>query len=206
MLLAAVMVMTTTMTAHAYNTDDMVYNQVAKFVPDERAAVIAEDICNAAYEYGVDPILATAVFTVESNFNQGSISRSGAIGIAQLMPDTAAMIGVDPYDEQSNIYGGIAYLAQQLSTFGEDYVLAEAAYNAGPGAVEAAGGVPYYTETINYVNTVENVREDIWNEFGDANDYQASDDTDEADEIVISSPENNVNETIRVWPPVDIKN
>ena len=141
-------------------------------------------------------------FTVESNFNQGSISRSGAIGIAQLMPDTAAMIGVDPYDEQSNIYGGIAYLAQQLSTFGEDYVLAEAAYNAGPGAVEAAGGVPYYTETINYVNTVENVREDIWNEFGDANDYQASDDTDEADEIVISSPENNVNETIRVWPPV----
>ena len=198
------MVMTMTMTADAFNTDDMVYNQVAKFVPGERAAVIAEDICNAAYEYGVDPILAAAVFTVESNFNQSSVSRSGAIGIAQLMPDTASMLGVNPYDEQANIYGGVAYLAQQLNTFG-DYVLAEAAYNAGPGAVETAGGVPCYTETIDYVNAVENVRQDIWDEFGDSNDYQAPD-TNEDDETVISSPENDITESIRVWPPVDAKN
>lgn len=202
-LMAAVMVMATTMTAYAYNPEDMVYNQVARFIPSERAAVIAEDICNAAYDYGVDPILAAAVFTVESNFNQNSVSRSGAIGIAQLMPDTAAMLGVDPHDEESNVYGGVAYLAQQLSTFGNDYVLAEAAYNAGPGAVEAAGGVPYYTETIDYVNAVESVRQEIWNAFGDTDDYQTPTDTDEDDENVISSPENDVKETIRVWPPIE---
>lgn len=198
---AAVMVMTMTMTAYSFNTDDMVYNQVAKFMPPERAEVIAADICNAAYEYGVDPVLAAAVFTVESNFNQAAVSRSGAIGIAQLMPDTAAMLGVDPHNEESNVYGGVAYLAQQLSTFGDDYVLAEAAYNAGPGAVEAAGGVPYYTETIDYVNAVESVRQDIWNEFGDTDDYQTANDTDETDENVISSPDKY--ETIRVWPPIE---
>jgi hypothetical protein len=80
-------------------------------------------------------------------------SSAGAIGPAQLMPGTAAELGVDPYDINANLLGGARYLRQQLDTFG-DPALALAAYNAGPGRVWQAGGVPNIEETQNYVRTI----------------------------------------------------
>ena len=87
-------------------------------------------------------------------FNQDAVSSVGAIGVMQLMPDTAASLGVDPYNKQQNIEGGAKYLRQMLDTFGGDTKKAVAAYNAGPGAVKDYGGVPPYKETQNYVNKV----------------------------------------------------
>ena len=109
---------------------------------------------SAANEYHVDPKLVAAVAEVESNGNQDASSPVGAIGVMQLMPDTAASLGVDPYDKQQNIEGGAKYLRQMLDAFGGDVQKAVAAYNAGPGAVKDYGGVPPYKETQNYVNKV----------------------------------------------------
>ena len=108
----------------------------------------------AARKYKVDPKLVAAVAEVESNGNQDAVSSVGAIGVMQLMPDTAASLGVDPYNKQQNIEGGAKYLRQMLDTFGGDTRKAVAAYNAGPGAVKDYGGVPPYKETQNYVNKV----------------------------------------------------
>ena len=108
----------------------------------------------AARKYKVDPKLVAAVAEVESNGNQEAVSSAGAIGVMQLMPDTAASLGVDPYNKQQNIEGGAKYLRQMLDTFGGDTKKAVAAYNAGPGAVKDYGGVPPYKETQNYVNKV----------------------------------------------------
>ena len=108
----------------------------------------------AARKYNVDPKLVAAVAEVESNGNQEAVSSAGAIGVMQLMPDTAASLGVDPYNKQQNIEGGAKYLRQMLDTFGGDTKKAVAAYNAGPGAVKDYGGVPPYKETQNYVNKV----------------------------------------------------
>ena len=108
----------------------------------------------AARKYKVDPKLVAAVAEVESNGNQDAVSPVGAIGVMQLMPDTAASLGVDPYNKQQNIEGGAKYLRQMLDTFGGDTRKAVAAYNAGPGAVKDYGGVPPYKETQNYVKKV----------------------------------------------------
>ena len=108
----------------------------------------------AARKYKVDPKLVAAVAEVESNGNQDAVSSVGAIGVMQLMPDTAASLGVDPYNKQQNIEGGAKYLRQMLDTFGGDLKKAVAAYNAGPGAVKDYGGVPPYKETQNYVSKV----------------------------------------------------
>lgn len=108
----------------------------------------------AAHKYQVDPKLVAAVAEVESNGSQSAVSSAGAIGVMQLMPDTAASLGVDPYDKQQNIEGGAKYLRQMLDTFGGDVKKAVAAYNAGPGAVRDYGGVPPYRETQNYVSKV----------------------------------------------------
>ena len=109
---------------------------------------------SAARKYKVDPKLVAAVAEVESNGRQEAVSQAGAIGVMQLMPDTAASLGVDPYDKQQNVEGGAKYLRQMLDTFGGDLKKAVAAYNAGPGAVKAYGGIPPYKETQNYVNKV----------------------------------------------------
>ena len=108
----------------------------------------------AARKYKVDPKLVAAVAEVESNGRQEAVSPAGAIGVMQLMPDTAASLGVDPYNKQQNIEGGAKYLRQMLDTFGGDTKKAVAAYNAGPGAVKDYGGVPPYKETQNYVSKV----------------------------------------------------
>lgn len=105
-------------------------------------------------EYGVDARLVAALISKESGGNQNAVSPAGAIGIGQLMPETARELGVDPYDKLQNIDGTIRYLAQMLQRFGGDVSKALAAYNAGAGAVESYGGVPPYKETQAYVNNV----------------------------------------------------
>jgi soluble lytic murein transglycosylase-like protein len=111
-------------------------------------------IQTAAKKYGVDPKLVTAVAETESGENQSAVSSAGAVGVMQLMPDTAAGLGVNPYDEEQNIEGGAHYLHDMLETFGGDVKKAVAAYNAGSQAVKDYNGVPPYRETQDYVNKV----------------------------------------------------
>jgi hypothetical protein len=108
---------------------------------------LAEQI---AIEEGVDPYLFLKLVGAESSFNPNAGSSAGAIGLAQLMPGTAAELGVDPSDPIQNLRGGARYLKQQLDEFG-DPALALAAYNAGPGNVRKYGGIPPFEETQNYV-------------------------------------------------------
>lgn len=105
-------------------------------------------------EYGVDSRLVAALISAESGGNQSAVSPAGAIGVGQLMPETAKELGVNPYDKLQNIEGTIKYLAQMLQRFGGDVSKALAAYNAGAGAVEAYNGVPPYSDTQAYVNNV----------------------------------------------------
>lgn len=117
--------------------------------------ISTEEMIEAAAEkYEVDPRLVKAVAVAESNMNQTDISDAGAIGVMQLMPETARGLGIDPYDEQQNIEGGAKYLKQMLDTFGGNVRKAVAAYNAGPGAVQKYGGIPPYGETQHYVGRV----------------------------------------------------
>jgi soluble lytic murein transglycosylase-like protein len=111
-------------------------------------------ILAAAKKYNVDPKLVSAVAETESGGNQGAVSSAGAVGVMQLMPDTAAALGVNPYDEGQNIEGGTQYLRQLLDSFNGDVKKAVAAYNAGSQAVRDYNGVPPYSETQNYVNKV----------------------------------------------------
>ena len=113
-----------------------------------------ETIRQAAGKYGVDPKLVSAVAEVESGFQQGAVSATGAVGVMQLMPETAESLGVNPYDAAQNINGGAQYLKQMLDTFDGDVRKAVAAYNAGPEAVKEYGGVPPYSETQQYVSSV----------------------------------------------------
>ncbi|WP_315444215.1 lytic transglycosylase domain-containing protein [uncultured Selenomonas sp.] len=108
----------------------------------------------AAAKYAVDPKLVSAVAEVESGGDQSAVSPAGAVGVMQLMPDTAAGLGANPYNMESNIDGGTKYLREMLDTFDGDVKKAVAAYNAGPNAVKAYGGVPPYAETQDYVNRV----------------------------------------------------
>lgn len=107
----------------------------------------------AASEAGVDPALLAALVKHESNFNPDAVSRAGALGLAQLMPGTAAGLGVDPKDPGQNLAGGARYLRSMLERFGS-VDLALAAYNAGPNRVAQAGGVPRIQETVRYVGAV----------------------------------------------------
>ena len=111
-------------------------------------------ITQSAQQYGVDPALALAVAQKESSMNPAAVSPAGAVGLFQLMPGTAAALGVDPNDPTQNIQGGVRYLAQLLGQYGGDTSLALAAYNAGPGNVTRYGGVPPFPETQNYVSSI----------------------------------------------------
>jgi soluble lytic murein transglycosylase-like protein len=115
----------------------------------------AAQIDAAAQKWGVDPALLRGLIRQESGFNPQARSAAGALGLTQLMPGTAAGLGVtDPLDPAQSIDAGTRYLKGQLDRFGGDVSLALAAYNAGPGAVERFGGVPPYAETQHYVRSV----------------------------------------------------
>lgn len=107
----------------------------------------------AARKHGVPEDLFLRLVMQESRFNAKAKSHKGAIGLAQLMPGTAKLLGVDPNDPQQNLEGGARYLMQQYKKFGS-WRLALAAYNAGPGAVIKHGGIPPYRETKNYVKKI----------------------------------------------------
>ena len=112
-------------------------------------------ISKVAVEQGIDERLLKAVVQAESDFNPDEVSHTGAMGLMQLMPDTARELGVvDPFNPYQNLTGGSKYLKQMLTRFNGDTSLALAAYNAGPGAVKRAGGIPNIAETKNYVSKI----------------------------------------------------
>jgi soluble lytic murein transglycosylase-like protein len=114
------------------------------------------EITAAARKHGIDPALLAGLVRQESNFNPTAGSPAGARGLTQLMPGTAAGLGVsDVTDPVQALDGGARYLKQQLDAFGGDVTKALAAYNAGPGAVQRYGGVPPYAETQGYVQKVQ---------------------------------------------------
>ncbi|MDR5695660.1 MAG: transglycosylase SLT domain-containing protein [Armatimonadota bacterium] len=117
-------------------------------------AKIREIAVRIAQEEGVDPALVLAVIQAESGFRVDATSFAGAMGLMQLMPETARALGVkNPYDPEANIRGGVRYLAQLIARFGR-VDLALAAYNAGPGAVERFGEIPPFPETRAFVARV----------------------------------------------------
>lgn len=120
----------------------------------------AKHINKAAAKYDLSPALITAVIKVESGFDPNVTSTKGAIGLMQLMPDTASGLGVkDPFDPAQNIMGGAKYLRQMLDMFGGSLELSIAAYNSGPGNVKKHGGIPPFSETQKYVpNVLKNMK------------------------------------------------
>jgi soluble lytic murein transglycosylase-like protein len=121
----------------------------------DAAAPFAATVQRAAIYYQLPPELIWAVMKVESNFREQAVSRAGARGLMQLMPRTAAAIGLrNPLDPEQNILGGAYYLRHLANRFDGDIYYTLAAYNAGPGTVRRYGGIPPYPETLNYIRRV----------------------------------------------------
>ena len=118
-----------------------------------QGSAVTVSVAQVEREYGLPSGIVDAVMYQESRGRMNAVSPKGALGLMQLMPGTAAQLGVNPYDADQNIRGGARYLRQQIDRFGS-IPLALAAYNAGPGAVLRYGGIPPYRETQNYVATI----------------------------------------------------
>jgi soluble lytic murein transglycosylase-like protein len=119
-------------------------------IPARYALLVAQ----LSARYDLSPALIEAVVWQESRWRENAVSPKGARGLAQLMPGTARDLGVDPDDPAANLEGGARYLREQLNRFDGDLELALAAYNAGPGRVERARGIPKIRETQAYVASV----------------------------------------------------
>ena len=120
---------------------------------NEHPLTLDEALIFFSNKEGIDPKIVRAMIRKESRGILDAKSPKGAIGLLQLLPKTARLMGVDPYDPLQNLQGGIGYFAQQLRRF-KKLDLALAAYNAGPSRVAKAGKVPNLKETKNYVNTI----------------------------------------------------
>ncbi|GAP22527.1 soluble lytic murein transglycosylase [Leptolinea tardivitalis] len=121
----------------------------------KKAGSFESIIQKASAKYGVDADLVKAVIQNESAYDPEAVSSAGAMGLMQLMPATAASLGVEnPLDPEENIEGGVKLLRELLNQFGGNLTNTVAAYNAGAGAVQQYGGVPPYQETQLYVNRV----------------------------------------------------
>jgi len=112
-------------------------------------------IDRAAARHNVDPALVRAVIKVESNFNPNAVSRKGAMGLMQLMPQTARQLNVsNPFDPEQNVDAGVRHLKHLMQNYGGNVRLSLAAYNAGQGAVARSAGIPRIAETRNYVRRI----------------------------------------------------
>jgi|LakMenE18May11ns_1017448.scaffolds.fasta_scaffold9958407_9 hypothetical protein len=140
-----------------------ILEQTREKLPNRSNKWVVEDaIQNASQKTGLDINLIKAVVRTESGGNSNAISSVGAQGLMQLMPQTAAGLGVkNPFDPHENALGGAQYLKEQLQTFKGNVSLALAAYNAGPAAVIKHNGIPPYRETMDYVKKVEAAYRDL---------------------------------------------
>lgn len=143
------------------------YSNSSRLLPPKAEAEFAENLLylgayrgpflqmarEAARRHDVPEGLFLRLVEQESRWNPDAVSAKGAIGLAQLMPGTARIIGVDPNDPHANLHGGARYLRRQFDAFGS-WKLALAAYNAGPEAVRSYSGIPPYAETQGYVRKI----------------------------------------------------
>jgi len=129
-------------------------NAVTVLTEQGWSGAYAQALVEVAKANDISPYLLEAVVWQESRWNPSARSRAGAIGLAQLMPGTARDLGVDPRDPVQNLSGGARYLRQQLNRFDGNVEKALAAYNAGPGRVMTAGGIPSIPETQAYVRAI----------------------------------------------------
>jgi len=139
----------------SWKTNASSTGKVATAAPTPEISGIVEQTANRLQ---VDPQLVDAIIKVESQYDPMALSNKGAMGLMQLIPETAQRFGVaNPFDPKDNIQGGVSYLKHLLDMFGGDLPLSLAAYNAGEGAVERSGGIPSYTETKDYVRKVTRI-------------------------------------------------
>lgn len=115
---------------------------------------VQKAIVKTALKMGADPFVALSIAKLESNFNPNKKNPSGAVGLFQLMPDTARRLGVNPYTQDGNIKGGIMYYQMMYKKYGS-MDLALAAYNAGPGNVARYNGVPPFRETKAFISRIK---------------------------------------------------